>query len=339
MSKTERGISSNIILVIVGVLIIAGVLVLPRLMNDEGQGPITGIEEETASTTEEENSDTEEEVSSPVIPTIPKPSQTKPPESSTEEIATPSPDEEEAVQPPVVTSPPPPVEQTPPPQTTWEPGFLATSRITPEIPSENERATLPACNGHIFTSELVQFSKVASIAPTGTFGSASNPSSFVVLDFGTSGQHDLYSIFAPGDVYVTHIVQENGITADPEDTTIYFALCRDVIGYVTNIKEMSSGVYKMVTDSYCLGKPHTGPNACKIEILEQMSSGSLLGKAGRVEGEFGFGVIDLRENRNLPNPESYPIKTNFAACPFEYIAASSGFYAKLSEGNDLCTKP
>jgi hypothetical protein len=339
MSETERGISSNIVLVIVGVLIIAGVLVLPLLTDNVDTSPEMQTEEEIASTTPEENSDTEEEVSSPVAPTTPKPSQPKPPQPSTEETTTQPEETEEVVEPPATTIPPPPVEETPPPQTTWDPGFQANVRVTPEIPSENERATLPACNGHVFTSELVQLSNVASITSSGTFGAASNPPSFAILNFGTSGQYDLYDVFAPGDVYVTNIVQETGITSDPEDTTVYFALCRDVIGYVTNIKEMSSGIYKMVTDSYCLGKPHTGPNACKIEILEQVSAGSLIGKTGRLGGKLGFGVIDLRENQNLTNPQNYPIKTNFAACPFDYLLYSSGFYAKLTSGNELCQKP
>lgn len=218
----------------------------------------------------------------------------------------------------------------------YDPGFLASARITPEIPSENERATLPSCEGKTFTIDPVQLSIVTSIAPTGSMNASGVPDYAVVKVVG-SGELNKYDIVAPGDVYITHITQENGLSADPEDNTTYFALCKDVIGYVTHVKELSNPIYKMVTDSVCLGKPHVGENACLIKKLELIARGTLLGRVGRIEGSFGFGVIDLRTNRGLSNASSYPVKTNFAACPLAYLANASGFYGKMTNQNSLCS--
>ena len=154
-----------------------------------------------------------------------------------------------------------------------------------------------------------------------------------------TGELNKYDAVLPSDAWITHIAQETNISADPEDWTIYFALCKDVVGYVTHIKELSSATLKLVTDTLCFGKPHSGPNACYIKILELMSRGTALGKVGRFEGAFGVGLIDLRKERGLLNPSQYPIKTNFAACPFDYFSGKENYYAKLSGTSSLCSAP
>jgi hypothetical protein len=263
---------------------------------------------------------------SPSISTKPPVPQTSP--GTTPGTTTPTPE-----------TPTNPVPETPsvpaPTPTPYNPGFLASSRITPEIPSENERATLPACDTKLFTLEPVNFGAISSISATGRF-STSHPSEYALFTLGSTGQFAKYDFSAPGDVWITHIAQEYNISGDPEDTTIYFALCRDVVGYVTHVKELSEPVFKYITDSYCFGKSHTGPNACHIKILDLISKGSLLGKVGGIEGAFGFGVIDLRTQTNFNNPASFPIKTNFAACPFPYFTNPSSFLGKLTGASSLC---
>jgi hypothetical protein len=210
--------------------------------------------------------------------------------------------------------------------------------VTPEIPTENQRAQLPSCEGKVFTYDPINLASVLSISATGKT-SASGPSDFAIFHIPGGNELYKYDFTAPDDVYVTNIVQEFNVTKDKEDTTIYFALCKDIVGYITNIKELSDPIHKLITDTNCFGKPQSGPGACTIEILTQVGKGSLIGKVGEVEGSFGFGVIDLRKQRALANPAQYDIKTNFAACPFVYLANPAGFFAKLDASSDLCMKP
>jgi len=174
---------------------------------------------------------------------------------------------------------------------------------------------------------------VASIASVGS------PAEYETFTMKSKGISDKYDFAFPADVYVTNVVQEQGLSSDSEDSTVYFALCKDVIGYVTHVKELSEQVYKFVTDSVCLGKVHTGPNACRIELLTLVGRGSPIGKVGRLEGAFGFGVIDLRKGRGLQNPAQYahPARMEFAACPFSYFVDATALTAKLRAGDPLCS--
>lgn len=215
---------------------------------------------------------------------------------------------------------------------------MADSRVTPEIPTENQRATLPVCNGKVFPLDPINFASVTSVSATGKTN-ALGMSEYAVLSIPGGNKIYKYDLVAPGDVWITNIVQEFNVTRDDEDTTIYFALCRDVIGYITNIKELTDPIHELITDTACFGKPQKGPNACKIELLELIGKGSLIGKVGEVEGTLGFGVIDLRKQRPLANPAQYDIKTNFSVCPLSYLAAPQGWFTKLDASSDLCTKP
>jgi hypothetical protein len=190
----------------------------------------------------------------------------------------------------------------------------------------------------LFSLEPVYLAYVSSITADGRTGDAlyNDHARFVLSAKGS----DLYKydLSASADVWITHVAQEFGITQDSEDSTIYFALCRDVFGYVTNVKELSASVYEYVTDSVCLGKPHVGENACYVEVLEYVGKGTAFGKVGRIEGSFGFGVIDLRKPR-ADASAAYSLKTNYAVCPFDYFSAPSGFWNKLSDNTSLCTAP
>ena len=214
--------------------------------------------------------------------------------------------------------------------TTWTPGFLASSRVTPEIPSENERALLPSCDSMKFTNDFIQTSNVQLISQTSSGGEGGIVDR-LTFDFGTRDASLVYNVTAPGDVYITHIKTEYGVSPDSTDTTIYFALCRDVFGYFTNIKELSLDSTEILNESPCATKPHTGLNACLPVFLKQIGKGSSLGKVGGLGGTFSFGVFDVRTQRVLSNPASYSIATNFSHCPFEYLSAN-GMLAKLQSG-------
>lgn len=331
----KRGFASTqiqIILAVIGIVLIGFVVVNTGVFQqNDTSAPAAAEENKMEKEDKEEIPVTTETPNTTPTQTTPQPSPTTPPPQTTPpasgqepETTTPAPETSE-----------PEFETIPQP---YNPGFLASSRITPEIPSENERATLPSCEGKQFTFDVVNTAVVTSIDSNRTFN-AGDPATFVWLSLPTNTELEEFDVVAPQDVWITHLTQQIRLTQDNEDDTIYFALCKDVFGYVTHIKELADNTRDVLTDSTCFGKPHVGENACLIETLELVSQGSLLGKAGRIEGRFGLGVIDLRKERGLQNASQYSVKTNFAVCPFDYFSNPSRYYEKLSSSNELCTQP
>ncbi len=216
----------------------------------------------------------------------------------------------------------------------WSPNFQASTRIAPGIPSEDERATLPSCDGLTFKPNFINLAEVQGITETSSEG-AGGVVDLLTLNFSTKGVDFKYGLTAPGDVYVTHMKTEFDASPDGYDTTIYFALCRDVYGYFTNIKELSTSMQRLLGESACAVKPHTGPNACYTKFLSQISTGSALGNVGFVGGSFGFGVIDLRSQRTLANPAEHSIATNYSRCPFGYLSDASSLKQKTGSGGGV----
>ncbi|MEK7063739.1 MAG: hypothetical protein AAB955_03565 [Patescibacteria group bacterium] len=331
-----NGVNPQYVIAGIGVLIIIGIAGYSALgpsavTTDEPVVAVSGPEgtEEVATVQPSETTTTPK-------PTTPKPTSPTPnPSTGAGSPAAPSTPAETPAAPPESTPPVAPTAPTAP--AAYNPGFQASTRVHPGIPSENERATLPSCDGKKFTIDPVNFGAVTSITANGSFSGVA-PHEYAVIRLNTTGTEAMYDLTAPQDVWVTSLVQESGLSVDSSDTTIYFALCKDVIGYTTHIKELSTQTYKILTDSYCFGKPHTGPNACKIEILQLIGGGSSLGKVGRLEGAFGLGVIDLRTERGLMNPSVYSVITNFARCPFSYFTNAEAFNNKLTGTSDLCVQ-
>ncbi len=338
-----RGFIQNVVIAVVGVLVLIGIVMYSTETKQAEPAPaVTGV---SGALMPEKGGVVISTATPPLVepptgtpprsapaPTPPKPVITPPPKKPAATPPTPT-----TITPPTPTPAPVPGPE-PAPVTPWSPGFMASTRVTSEIPSENERATLPSCDGKVFIQEPVNMAVVTSIHANGsTHGGA--PYDYAIFELPTKGTESKYDLVAPADVYVTNIVQETGISSDPDDTTIYFALCRDVIGYVTHVKELSTQTYKMITDSLCFGKAQTGPNACHIQILSLIGQGSALGRVGRTEGSFGFGVIDLRTQRALSGPASYPIRTNYAACFLSYFKNPQNFLVKFAGSTDLCVVP
>lgn len=270
--------------------------------------------------------DTEVPIGAPPVP-VPLPTPKPQPLIPKPQAPTPTPA-------PVPAEPIPTPEPTPAP-TPWTPGFLQNERITPEIPSEAERARLPSCEGKSFSLDPVDVAAFTKVDGRGsTHGAA--PYDFARIFLPTSTDDQLFFLYAPADIYITHVAQTYSTVREKEETTIYFALCKDVFGYISNVKFISDPIYKLITDSTCFGKPHTGPNACYVQTLELISRSQQLGKVGGVRGSFGFGVFDLREQRPLVEPAQYPIRTNFARCPIEYFARPDVYQNRLEKGGGLC---
>ncbi len=327
-------LTTPVIIAVIGVTLVLGLIFMG------GKSEVVPLENGTqnpATSTHEDSNASEEQNEEPKpIVTTPKPQSPtpKPPiNESTPPVVKPTPE------PTPVPTPTPTPEPAPAPTPTpaWTPTFLASSRITPEIPSENERATLPACGSMKFTQDVLNIAAVNSITETSTTGSGM-PSDTIMFNFTEKGTNQRYALTFPNDVYVTHITVETGITADSSDTTVYFALCKDVFGFVKNIKELSTELTNIITDSDCAIKPHTGPNACHIKVLELVGRGSFIGNGGMLGGATGFGVFDLRKQRGIPSPESSPVRASFAVCPFDYFIESAGMKSRLSAGSTLCAQ-
>jgi hypothetical protein len=241
---------------------------------------------------------------------------------------------------PIPTPAPIPAEPipTPPPAPSpapWTPGFLQNARITPEIPSEAERALLPSCDGKRFTLDPVDVAAFTKVDGRGS-SHGGVPYDFARIFVPTNTNDQLFFLYAPADIYITHVAQTYSTVREEEETTIYFALCKDVLGYISNVKLISDPVYILITDSTCFGKPHTGPNACYVKTLTLISRSEQLGKVGGTRGSFGFGVFDLRTQRSFESPETLPIRTNFARCPIEYFARPDVYQNRLEKGGGLC---
>ena len=326
----------QIVLAIIGVLIIVVIIGANMFQPKDAELPVAT--EETQTETEgTPQTETPEDTTPPIVSDLPTPSTPTSPSTPPPTTETPSgTDTSEVPSEPGTSTPTEPIIE-PIPQP-YNPGFLASSRITPEIPSENERANLPSCEGKNFTFDVVNTNAITAIDSNGTFN-AGDPATFVWLSLPTNTELEEFDVIAPQDVWITHLTQQINLTEDNEDDAVYFALCKDVFGYVTHIKELADNTRDVLTESTCFGKPHVGENACLIETLDLVGRGSLLGKAGRIEGRFGLGVIDLRVERGLQNASQYSVKTNFAACPFDYFNNPSGYYDKLSNSNDLCSQP
>ncbi len=219
-----------------------------------------------------------------------------------------------------------------------EPPPMNSFRNDPEIPSEAERALLPDCEGKFFSVRPVDLENVTEISPLGNIAPPGHtfPTEHAFFHFSPGGSStNTFELVAPSDIFVTSLWQQFGMGQDPEDDTIWFALCKDVIGYFNHVKELSPEMKKIISDSGCEGKPHVGPNACMIQVIEPVSAGTVLGRVGRLQGNFDFGLIDLRKRHVFANPLRYSTRTLFIQCPFEYYdETTKQEFFELIERND-----
>ncbi len=211
-------------------------------------------------------------------------------------------------------------------------------RKAPEIPSEAEKELLPACDGKEFTHFPVDLNKIYEISPIGNIAPPGHTfpteHSFLHISPGGSTTETL-PLSAPADVTVVHISEIRGITQDPVDYTIYFALCKDLIGYYNHVKELSgnlAGEYKSTECEDWSSKPDS---SCAKNMFYNGKAGEVIGEVGRLQGNFDFGLIDLRKKHTFANEERYGIRSLYIQCPYEYypIGMKNQFY-ELIERND-----
>ncbi|MBS3136124.1 hypothetical protein J4401_04145 [Candidatus Woesearchaeota archaeon] len=194
-------------------------------------------------------------------------------------------------------------------------------RESPEIPSEKESAGLPSCENAIFTVAPVELGNVYDITPLGNIGPPGHtfPTEHTHIHLTSGGSSSrLYDLFAPTDVYITSISRGIGYTQDPEDYTIYFALCKDVIGYYNHVKSLSPDMQKIFSSGNCRQNPGDNKYTYCENNLNFIKAGSVMGNVGRMQGNFDFGLIDIRKSNKFVNPSRYGIRSLHIQCPFEY---------------------
>lgn len=216
---------------------------------------------------------------------------------------------------------------------------LQTNRNSPEIPSEAELATLPDCQGKQFTEFPVDLSKVYEIVPLGNLAPPGHtlPTEHSYSHFNAGGSsNELFSLYAPGEVYITSISKGTGFTQDPYDYTIYFALCKDIISYYNHVKSISPELEAIKSKSSCKSNPgNTNYEYCEIS-LDKIIAGKEIGKVGGLQGNYDFGLMDFSKKNNYANPNRYGLRSLHIQCPYEYYPADKKqkFFTLITSRDD-----
>jgi hypothetical protein len=189
-----------------------------------------------------------------------------------------------------------------------------------EFPTDEERELLPECGDKYFTTNPVDLKDVSSITPLGNIGPPGHtfPTDHSFLHLGKYETNYAYQLYAPADVHITMISWGKGFTQDPIDYTIYFALCKDVIGYYNHVKALSENIEAITDKIDCEDFGTQAENSCTKILLEEVSEGTLLGEVGYKQGNFDFGLMDLRKELDFVSPERHPTRTKYIQCPYEY---------------------
>ena len=210
-----------------------------------------------------------------------------------------------------------------------------------EIPNQLERESLPSCDGLIFTEYPVDIENIKSITPLGNLGPPGHtfPTDHPHLHLGEFGNEEAYDIYAPADVYLTSIAWGDGMTEDPRDYVIYFALCKDIIAYYNHVKTVSPEIQNII-DQYECEKFSQNSNGCtKVIKLDKINAGTVIGTVGLKQGNFDFGLIDLRVDLDFVKPERYPERSRHIQCAFDYYPEEmrSVFYNLINRDDGSCS--
>ncbi|MBI4018858.1 MAG: hypothetical protein HY364_01225 [Candidatus Aenigmarchaeota archaeon] len=194
-----------------------------------------------------------------------------------------------------------------------------------EILTSSEKALLPDCDDVFFTRSPVDIEEITTIEPIGSTSppehaaASSSTDTYIAVD--TQGTEKTVSLYAPGDIWITLIQPRYGVTSDPEDHVIHYALCKDVFGIVDHVKSFSPEMRDLIRNYECKYGGTPGDNQCPILLLKPVKAGTVLGTVGRMQGNFNFGTWDLRHNNNFINPQRYGIKSLHSTCPFDYYSS------------------
>ncbi|MBI4162961.1 MAG: hypothetical protein HY513_04720 [Candidatus Aenigmarchaeota archaeon] len=221
---------------------------------------------------------------------------------------------------------------------------LSTFRNAPELPSDYEKQQLPDCAGKLFTSYPIDLSKATEIIPLGNLAPPGHtfPTEHSYTHITAGGETtETIPLYAPGDVKLLLIAFSHGMTQDPVDYTLYFALCKDIVAYYNHVKEISPEIQAMIDKNSCKFQGESKTTRCNIEVFEPLKAGSTVGKVGRLQGNYDFGLIDLRTTLAFANPSRYGARSLHIQCPYNYYDSSmkSSFFKLIKRTDaDKCGK-
>ncbi len=237
---------------------------------------------------------------------------------------------------------PPPA---PPPSTPQEPTPLPpsvpASRATPEFPSAVELAQIPECAGQQFVTTPVDIKKLTSISPLGNLGPPAHtlPTEHMFFHLTPGGATtETIPLSAPADISLTLVGFSRGATQDPIDYTLYFALCKDVVGYYNHVKEVSPELENLIAQSACMFPGESKETRCNIQTLHPIKNGANLGRVGRLQGNFDFGLIDFRKPLVFANPNRYGQRSLYIHCALDYYSSANRntLYGLLERTDGAC---
>ncbi len=200
-------------------------------------------------------------------------------------------------------------------------GEQQTFRQNPEIPTQKEMAALPNCAGTRYAVSPIERLKIREISPLGNLGPPGHtfPTEHLFFHISSGGETtETIPLSSPADVYLTLIAFSHGATKDPVDYTLWFALCKDVIGYYNHVKELSPALEKIVSESACSFPNESKETRCNIQTLTPIASGVLMGRVGRLQGNFDFGTFDLSKTLAFANPSRYGTRSLHIQCALDY---------------------
>lgn len=187
--------------------------------------------------------------------------------------------------------------------------------------SKKEIGSLPDCNSVLYTEPFVEISKINDITPLGNTEPPGHtlPTNHIYIHLFQQGtQETTIPLYAPSDIWITGITSSKGFL-DPEDYSIRFAVCKDVMGYFNHIKKLSPEMQTILDNGKCqdfgIG---SDSDRCEVKVFEPIESGKHLGEVGRLQGNFDFGTYDSRITHNFINPERYADRTLHMKCGLDY---------------------
>jgi len=214
-------------------------------------------------------------------------------------------------------------------------------RQSPEFPTQAELSQIPACGREQFVTVPIDIQKIMSISPLGNLAPPGHtfPTEHMFFHI-TAGDAttETVPLRSPADVYLTLISIGRGLTKDPVDYTLYFALCKDVMGYYNHVKALSPELEMLVSQSSCMFPGESKETRCNIQTLHRVANGSEIGKVGRLQGNFDLGLIDFKKQLTFANPSRYGTRSLYIQCPLDYYntEGKAALYNLLERNDGRC---